>query len=89
MKWFRDVLTGANNETVAVGRLIGVVLLVLVVLTPVVELLTVAYDKLEIDEWAKMLAQWQVFMPIMIATAGGIIAGTAFTEPKPRNEDKG
>lgn len=82
MRCLRDILTGANNETVAIGRFIGIALLALVVLTPIVELLTVAYRLLGIDEWAKMLDQWQVFMPVMIATAGGAIAGTAFTEPK-------
>ena len=83
MGWLKQALTGADNETVAIGRFIGVVLLAMVVAAPVVELATVIWKMLAIDDWGKMFAQWQVFIPVLIGTTIGVIAGTAFTEPKP------
>lgn len=91
MNWLKQILTGANNETMAIGRFIGIALLVLVVITPVVELITIIKKVMEIHQWADLLDQWQVFMPIMIGTATGVIAGTAFTEPKckdPQHDDR-
>lgn len=85
MKWLRQALTGADNETVAIGRLSGLVLIALVLAATIIEPFTVAYRTLDIDQWGKMLAQWQVFVPVMFVTAAGVISGTAFTEPKPKD----
>lgn len=82
MGWLKQALTGADNQTVAIGRYIGIVLLGMIVAAPVVELITVICKMLAIDDWGKMFAQWQVFVPVLIFTATGVIAGTAFTEPK-------
>lgn len=89
MTFWKQILTGADNQTIAIGRVIGIVLLALVVLAPVVELLTVAFRRLTIEQWGAMLAQWQAFMPLMVAAAGGVIWGTSFTEPKPGSDNHG
>jgi len=86
--WIKDLLTGSDNRTLAIGRFMGVVLLVMIVMVPVVEVGTVLYKELEIHQWGEMLDQWQVFMPIMIGSAVGVIAGTAFTEPRGRKPDE-
>ena len=87
-KFLKDILTGKNNETIAIGRYMGLVGLVLAVFTPIVELLTVLYKQFSIDDWSRFLSQWQVFIPTMIAATIGVIAGTAFTEPKEKDSDK-
>ena len=83
MSWVKQILTGSNNETLAIGRIMGVVLLVLAILMPIAEIFSIVFHKLDVAAWGAMLAQWQVFMPIIVGTAGGVIAGTAFTEPRP------
>ena len=84
--WLHQILTGTDNRTIAIGRWIGLILLTLAVFTPIAEIATVIYKMLDIHQWGEMLDQWQVYLPIITATAGGIIAGTAFTEPKPRKD---
>jgi len=86
-KWVKDVLTGSNNRTLAIGRVLGVVLLLGAIFTPVIEVFTLLKKEVSLDQWGIMLAQWQVYLPILTATAGGIIAGTAFTEPKDHHDD--
>jgi len=85
--WIKDLLTGFDNKTLAIGRFMGLVLLTMVVLIPVFEIGTVIYKMLEIRQWGEMMDQWQVFIPIMIGAATGVIAGTAFTEPKRKPDD--
>ena len=87
MALLSDILTGADNRTVAIGRWMGVVLLAIGVIVIVAEPFSVVYKKLSIDQWVQMLAQWQVFLPVLCATAGALIAGTAFTEPKAKKDD--
>jgi len=85
MSIFKDILTGADNQTVAIGRWMGVVLLAVTIGVIVVEPISVELKKVSLEEWGAMLAQWQVFVPIMCGTAVGLIAGTAFTEPKKKD----
>lgn len=80
----KQVLTGADNETVAWGRYVGLAMMVLVAVTPIAELLSVAYKRLTIEQWGAMLSQWQVFLPIMLGATALAVGGTAFTEPKPK-----
>ena len=87
MSIIKDILTGADNNTVAIGRWMGVILIVVAIGIVIVEPVSVVYKTLTIEQWGIMLTQWQVFVPVILATAGGLIAGTAFTEPKKKNSD--
>jgi len=89
MNWFKQIITGADNQTVAIGRVVGLILLIMAVLQPIAELVTVARKMFGVDQWGSMLAQWQVFVPVMVGTAAGTIAGTAFTEPKKNGNGNG
>ena len=82
MSIFKDILTGADNNTVAIGRWMGIILIVVAIAIVMIEPVSVVYKTLTIEQWGVMLTQWQVFVPVILATAGGLIAGTAFTEPK-------
>ena len=85
MSFLKDILTGADNQTVAIGRWMGVVLLAIGIGVILAEPVSVVWEKLTLDQWGTMLSQWQVFLPILCGTAGALIAGTAFTEPKKKD----
>lgn len=89
MAFWRDIMTGRDGVTFAIGRAFGLVLLGVGIGVIPAEVLTVRYDGLTIEQWGSMLAQWQVFLPILAGVAGGLIAGTAFTEPKAKDTDDG
>ena len=89
MSFWRDIMTGSDGVTFAVGRAFGLALLGIGIAVLPIEVLTVRYDGITIDQWGAMLAQWQVFLPVLAAVAGGLIAGTAFTEPKKEDKDDG
>lgn len=89
MSIWRDILTGSNNETTAIGRFMGLVLLGVAIAIMPVEVVTVKAEVLSVEQWGGMLAQWQVFLPIVAGIAGALIAGTAFTEPKSEDKNDG
>ncbi|WP_353229672.1 hypothetical protein [Novosphingobium sp.] len=84
MTWLKQALTGADNETVAIGRLIGMAIaIVLLILLPVAAAATVVTKTASVDTWATLLAALQVYVPLIVAAIGGLIWGTNGTEPKP------
>lgn len=87
MSIIKDILTGADNNTVAIGRWMGVVLLAVAIIVIIAEPVSVVLKQLSLDQWGAMLSQWQVFVPVVVGTGGGLIAGTAFTEPKKKDND--
>jgi len=88
MSIINDILTGTDGKTVAVGRWMGVILLMVGIGVILAEPISVVYKALSITDWGAMLSQWQVFLPILCATAGMLIAGTNFTEPKVKKDQE-
>lgn len=86
MTILREILTGKDNETVAIGRFMGLVLLGFAISIIPIEIVTVKLAVLTVEQWGAMMAEWQVFLPIVAGVAGGLIAGTAFTEPPKKDE---
>lgn len=89
MTLIRDILTGKDNETFAIGRFMGLVLLGGAISIIPIEVVTVKLAVLTVEQWGAMMAQWQVFLPIVAGVAGGLVAGTAFTEPKDKEKSDG
>jgi len=83
MDWLRQALTGADNQTVAIGRLIGfAIAIVLLICLPVTAAGAVLLGMVP-DPWASLMAALQVYVPLIVAAIGGLIWGTNSTEPKP------
>lgn len=79
----RDFLTGANNESLSIGRVLGTLLFVnLLLALPIVIVAALFLQHVGIDEWVKLLNALSIYVPATILSVGGLIAGTAFTEPK-------
>lgn len=84
MKWFTDILTGPNNATIAIGRVLGLVLFVnLLLVVPAVIVGVLLFQHSQWDTWEKFLASMIGYVAGVGATVTGIITLTHPTEPKP------
>ena len=83
--WLRALLSGADNETPAIGRVLGVVLFInLLLILPAVVAAALWGRRVEPRVWFEFLSALGGYVPLAGATVAGIIGGTAFTEPHPR-----
>jgi tetrahydromethanopterin S-methyltransferase subunit F len=90
MGWLKQALTGADNATVAIGRLIGMaVSVVLLILLPIVAMITTLFNAVPVDRWAALLTALQLYVPLIVGGITGLIWGTNPTEPKPKDRDNG
>jgi hypothetical protein len=84
MGWLKQALTGADNETVAIGRLIGfAIALVLLIGLPVTAAATIIVGIVKVDTWAALMTALQLYVPLVVGAIGGLIWGTNSTEPHP------
>lgn len=84
MGWLNAALTGADNRTVAIGRLIGLAIAcVLLIALPVVAAATIIAGAVPVASWAALMAALQLYVPMIVGAIGGLIWGTNSTEPKP------
>ena len=90
MGWMKQALTGADNRTVAIGRLIGLAIaLVLLIGLPVTAAATIIIGIVKVDVWAAFMAALQVYTPLIVAAIGGLVWGTNSTEPHPCKDQSG
>jgi hypothetical protein len=90
MGWLKQALTGADNETVAIGRLIGfAIALVLLIGLPVTAAATIIIGVVKVETWASFMTALQVYVPLVVAAIGGLVWGTNSTEPPPRRDAMG
>jgi len=84
MGWMMQALTGADNRTVAIGRLIGfAIALVLLIGLPITAAATIIAGLVKVEVWAAFMAALQVYTPLVVAAIGGLVWGTSSTEPRP------
>lgn len=88
--WLRQALTGADNQTIAIGRLVGfMIAIVLLILLPVTASATIITGVVKVETWAALLTALQLYIPLVVGAIGGLIWGTNSTEPRPRPHDDG
>lgn len=84
MDWLKQALTGADNETVAIGRLIGMVIaFILLVCIPVAAVGSVIAHSVPVADWSTLLPVLAIYVPAVVGAVAGLIWGTNGTEPKP------
>ena len=84
MSWLRQVLTGPDNQTVAIGRLVGLaVAVVLLIGLPVTAAGTVIAGKVEVAVWRALFDALGLYVPPLLVALGAFIWGTNKTEPMP------
>lgn len=89
--WLRQALTGRDNRTVAIGRLIGfVIALVLLVVLPIwaagaIESATDDKGRTaQAGVWHELLEALGIYVPLVTAAITGLIRITNPTEPTPQ-----
>ncbi len=80
------LFSSSNNNYMAIGRVLGVMLFVnLLLALPAVVGLALWLRRVEPGVWFAFLSSLAVYVPAMCLSAVGLISGTAFTE-KPNPE---
>jgi uncharacterized membrane protein len=88
MGWLREVITGPDNQTVAIGRLIGMaVAVVLILVFPTLAVITAALGLVKIETWSGLLFILQTYIPLIVASVGFLVWGTNGTEPKQSSKE--
>ena len=88
MSWIKQILTGPDNETLAIGRVVGsAAAAVLLIGVPVVATASVLKASVPVDQWQTLFSALTLYVPAAALAVGGLIYGTNFTEPKPRHKD--
>lgn len=84
MKWLTDILTGPNNTTLAIGRVLGAFLFIgAVAWFPALVTCVLFLQKVEPAVWFAFMDKLMVYVPAMAVAAWALITGTNATEPKP------
>ena len=84
MNWLKQILTGADNATVSIGRVMGLIVFgVFIVAVPIAAVVTLAKGLIAGDDWSKVFASLEVYIPAILLSVGGLIGLTAPSEPKP------
>jgi uncharacterized membrane protein len=87
MTWWRHIITGQDNTTVSIGRVLGLILFALfVVLVPLSAVVTLIKG-VPAAEWGLLLDKLPTYLLAVCAAASGLIGLTGFTEPKPRRDE--
>jgi hypothetical protein len=86
--WLKDALTGPDNQTVAIGRLLGAAMAVVLVLAiPVTAVASVISGQCDVDSWRELFGSLGLYVPLVIGAITGLIWGTNPTEPKPPHKE--
>jgi hypothetical protein len=81
--FLRQLMSGADNQTPAIGRYLGAMLFVLFLWAlPTVVVLALWLQKVEWDTWDKLFSALTLYVPAITASAVGLITLTHNTEPK-------
>ena len=90
MNWLKQALTGADNSTIAIGRLIGfVIALVLLIALPVAATATLIKGGVPVSIWRELFEALGIYVPLVTAAITGLIRVTNATEPKPGGDANG
>ena len=89
MGWLKEAVTGPDNRTVAIGRLIGMVIaFVLILVFPTLAVITTMFGWVKVETWAALFFILQTYVPLIVAAVGFLVWGTNGTEPKQPSKDK-
>jgi len=88
MGWLKEAITGPDNQTVAIGRLIGMVIaFVLILVFPTLAVITAMFGLVKVETWASLFFILQTYVPLIVASVGFLVWGTNGTEPKQSSKD--
>ena len=89
MGWLKEVITGPDNQTVAIGRLIGMAIaIVLILVFPTLAVVTTTMGLVRIETWSGLFFILQTYIPLIVASVGFLVWGTNGTEPKQASKER-
>lgn len=81
--WMRNIITGPDNETVALGRVMGIIVFVLFIIAlPLVSVIVIAKGVTPASEWGVVYDKLPTYLSMILLSIGGLVGLTAFGEPK-------
>lgn len=84
MNWWKQIITGQDNETVAIGRVLGLIVFGLFLIAlPVAAIVTMRAGEVSATDWGVLLDKLPVYVSMIGMTAAGMVGITAWAEPKP------
>ena len=82
-RFLTGLFSGADNVTPAIGRVMGAMIVMwMVCALPAVIVAALWGRNVAPSDWFALLASLAIYVPSMSLAAGGLIWGTAPTEPK-------
>jgi len=82
MAWFKHILTGKDNETVAIGRVLGLIVFALFIVTvPIIAVVTLRAGSVSGADWKAVFEAMQVYVPAILLSVAGLIGITSASEP--------
>ncbi len=82
--FIREILSGTDNQTPAIGRVLGLVVFVnLLLILPAIVVGAMVARHVDPKDWFGLFQALQGYVPIVVIAVVGLVSGTAFTEPKP------
>jgi hypothetical protein len=86
--WWRHVITGQDNTTVSIGRVMGLIVFALfAVLLPLAAIISLIKSWVPASEWGLLFDKLPTYLLAVCAAVASLIGLTGFTEPKPRRDD--
>ena len=83
MNWFKQILTGQDNETIAIGRLLGILIaIIFIFVLPSGAALAMAFSNTGHEIWAMLLDKLPVYLTSVILSVAGLIGLTSHSEPR-------
>ncbi len=81
--WLTQLLSGTDNRTPAIGRVLAlIVVAVFLIAAPSAALGAQLAKGFDLTAWLALFGAFATYVPTIAMSAGGLIAGTHFTEPK-------
>jgi hypothetical protein len=76
-------MTGADNQTIAIGRVLGIVVATLFLVgLPLAAVATIGLGWVAVDAWQVIFRELTTYEPAVTLSIAGLIGLTAFSEPK-------
>ena len=84
LNWLKHLLTGADNETIAIGRVLGLsVFILFLVIGPTVGYMAVRTGQMAAQDFGMFLDKMPNYVTMIALSSAGLIGLTSMSEPKP------
>jgi hypothetical protein len=81
--WWQNIITGPDNVTVSIGRVMGIVVFAVFILAvPIFAIVSLKTGVITATDWGLIFDKLQVYLPAIILSVGGLIGLTYTSDPR-------